>query len=287
LQVGGVGVFRANNLGVLFLNGGSTGSVARRSDVDMLMLHSANTTHGVIGIGAAGYNHGINITSTASLAWTNDTPAATRDVVLLRDAANTLALRNSTNAQAFNIYNTYTSGSVYERGFMRWVSNVLEIGTEHVGATGRAIKLKATGAVTLDNGGNSAPQLTFTPNSGAAFSLGMANGGSMLLWFNGGTVFGSLSNGIRIRNDGQFAFGVSTDPTSTTDVSILRKIANVVGIAKGDGGSGGALSFDEMTSPAAPATNGVYIFAEDNGAGKTRLMARFATGATQQLAIEP
>jgi hypothetical protein len=39
--------------------------------------------------------------------------------------------------------------------------------------------------------------------------------------------------------------------------------------------------------PAAPAANGVRIFAKDNGAGKTQLVARFNTGAVQQLAVEP
>lgn len=43
----------------------------------------------------------------------------------------------------------------------------------------------------------------------------------------------------------------------------------------------------EMTAPAAPAANSVRIYAEDNGSGKTRLMALFATGAAQQIAIEP
>ena len=43
----------------------------------------------------------------------------------------------------------------------------------------------------------------------------------------------------------------------------------------------------EMTAPSAPATNSVRIYAEDNGAGKTRLMALFPTGAAQQVAIEP
>ena len=43
----------------------------------------------------------------------------------------------------------------------------------------------------------------------------------------------------------------------------------------------------EMTAPSAPATNAVRIYAEDNGAGKTRLMALFATGAAQQISIEP
>jgi hypothetical protein len=43
----------------------------------------------------------------------------------------------------------------------------------------------------------------------------------------------------------------------------------------------------EMTAPAAPAANGYRIYAEDNGAGKTRLMVLFASGVAQQIAIEP
>lgn len=43
----------------------------------------------------------------------------------------------------------------------------------------------------------------------------------------------------------------------------------------------------EMTAPAAPAANSVRIYAVDNGSGKTQLMALFATGAAQQIAIEP
>jgi len=43
----------------------------------------------------------------------------------------------------------------------------------------------------------------------------------------------------------------------------------------------------EMTAPAAPAANSVRIYAQDNGAGKTQLMALFATGVAQQIAIEP
>jgi len=57
------------------------------------------------------------------------------DTKIYRDAANTLALRNGANAQTFNIYNTYTNATDYERGFLKWNSNVLEIGTE-AGASG-------------------------------------------------------------------------------------------------------------------------------------------------------
>lgn len=37
-----------------------------------------------------------------------------RDVILARDAANTLAQRNGANAQTYRLYGTYTDGSNYE-----------------------------------------------------------------------------------------------------------------------------------------------------------------------------
>ncbi|TXH43993.1 MAG: hypothetical protein E6Q97_33360 [Desulfurellales bacterium] len=42
------------------------------------------------------------------------------DLLLVRDAANTLALRNTTNAQTFRVYNTYTDGSNYRRWDLSW-----------------------------------------------------------------------------------------------------------------------------------------------------------------------
>lgn len=45
--------------------------------------------------------------------------------------------------------------------------------------------------------------------------------------------------------------------------------------------------FPELASAPAAVANGAVVWAEDNGAGKTRLMARFGTGANQQIAIEP
>lgn len=47
------------------------------------------------------------------------------------------------------------------------------------------------------------------------------------------------------------------------------------------------LEFTEMTAPAAPAANKARLFTEDNGAGKTRLVVIFPTGAAQVIATEP
>jgi hypothetical protein len=49
----------------------------------------------------------------------------------------------------------------------------------------------------------------------------------------------------------------------------------------------GALLFTEMGSAPSGITNRCIVYAEDNGSGKTRLMARFQSGSAQQIAIEP
>jgi len=60
-----------------------------------------------------------------------------------RDADNILAQRNSTAAQAFRVYNTYTSGTNYELGKLEWSSNVFRIGTEKGsgGGTARTVEV--------------------------------------------------------------------------------------------------------------------------------------------------
>jgi hypothetical protein len=155
----------------------------------------------------------LNVAGSAALSF------GAADVVLRRDAANTLAQRNGVNAQAFNIYNTYTDASNYERGVMKWGSNILSIGGEAAG-------------------------------TGAARDVVFMRGGS---------------NFFRLNNNFEVAFETN------------RRL-NM---------NNGWITFAETTGvPAAPA-NGVRIYAEDDGAGKTRLMALFATGAAVQLAIEP
>jgi hypothetical protein len=58
-----------------------------------------------------------------------------------------------------------------------------------------------------------------------------------------------------------------------------------------DGGNSrwgaGYHEMSEMTAPAAGAANSARLYVEDNGAGKTRLMVKFATGSAVQIAIQP
>ena len=75
------------------------------------------------------------------------------DTILARDAANTLALRNSTNAQTFRVYNTYTDASNYERLAVEWTGNTAYIRTQNTGTgASRSIILSASTAFYFGGG---------------------------------------------------------------------------------------------------------------------------------------
>lgn len=89
------------------------------------------------------------------------------DVLLKRDAANTLAQRNGTNAQAFRLYNTYTDASNYERLDIRWVSNVIYLSTMAGGTgTARTLSLNPGNGASLEFGSNGSTGRWVINNSG-------------------------------------------------------------------------------------------------------------------------
>jgi hypothetical protein len=71
---------------------------------------------------------GINLGSTNTLSWASGLPGfPAGDTILARDAANSLAQRNGTNAQVLQVYNTYTDASNYESGYIGWSGNVFYV----------------------------------------------------------------------------------------------------------------------------------------------------------------
>lgn len=91
---------------------------------------------------------------------------------------------------------------------------------------------------------------------------------------------------VRMPSGGWLSFSSSSTNGAVGDAGFRRSAAGVVAVSNGQAGAG-ALEWSEQAAPAAPAANGVRLYAQDNGAGKTQLMALFATGAAQQVAIEP
>lgn len=139
LQVGGTSIVNITKGGFV-----STGPLSNSIGLRL----GTSTSDAGLGSGSGGGNnrdlrtfhggvHGLRIganllilRSDAYLGWSSSTGYGTSaDVILTRDAANTLAL------PAFRIYRTYTDASNYERGFLRWntTTNILELGVEAAG----------------------------------------------------------------------------------------------------------------------------------------------------------
>jgi hypothetical protein len=90
--------------------------------------------------------------------------------------------RTGTTAQTFRIYNTFTDASNYERGFMRWSSNVLQIGHE-VAGTGsvRSMEITTAGNLSLRSSISTGNMEFYTSGSlrwtiGASGSMTSADG---------------------------------------------------------------------------------------------------------------
>lgn len=116
-----------NNAGVAFtgfkLNVTSTASAAGSLLLDLQVAGSSRFTvdkaGGLVTASDAYFSGDLKgILNTSKI-----TLGASSDVILARDAANVLALRNGTSAQAFAVYNTYTDASNYERLQLEWSSN--------------------------------------------------------------------------------------------------------------------------------------------------------------------
>ena len=146
---------------------------------------------------------------------------ASSDLRLVRDAANTLALRNGTAAQAFRVYNTYTDGANYERAFFEWVSNDVLFGTTQAGTgASRNIKIRTGGAAHVyiaTNGtdrwyvdGSAGHFIAGTDNT---YDIGTSGASRPRNVYVAGTVFGSLlqsSGGVTAAASSPIFFTSST-----------------------------------------------------------------------------
>jgi hypothetical protein len=102
--------------------------------------------------------------------------------LLQPNSSGLIEMRNGTNPITTRIYNTFTDGSNYERGFMRWNTNVLEIGTERAGTgSNRNLRVNPSGGTT-----NVVGNLDFTgtlTQNGTPFSGGAKGGGTDAIFY--------------------------------------------------------------------------------------------------------
>jgi hypothetical protein len=137
LQVNGSSKFHVDD------NGGNARAYLIGASTLSLNKDSSN---GVI-LGIYG-GHGIFLGSTTQISWNDGTPSSTRDLTLLRDAADTLAQRRGTNAQTSRVYGTYTDASNYVRAALSSTSTAVTLAAETAGTGADDIPLNLTAAGT-------------------------------------------------------------------------------------------------------------------------------------------
>ena len=162
---------------------------------------ASNAPAPVISVGGSGYSWslrtrtssgvGCNFDGVVGIATTLQfgvsTGSGAGDIVLQRDAANILAQQNSTNAQTFRLYRTYTDASNYERlGFLTTNTTRYTITSQNAG-TGSARSLEVSYYT-------SASDPTSTEITDGCFSVWKNSGtGTIKLWANDGGTMKSVA----------------------------------------------------------------------------------------------
>ena len=195
--------------------------------------------------------------------------------------ANRIEQRNGTNPQTFLVNNTWTDGSNFERGHFRWVSNVLQIGTEKAGtgsarpltlqtdgvnrvtiaATGNitvsqsltaigdvvATNLAASGIVLLADGTNANPSLTFTNDQDTGL-VRLGNG--ILGWSIDGSNRQRWDTAeVRYGSGMALSWSSSTAPSAASaDVRLSRNAAGVLQVGTTANNALGSMILANLTA---------------------------------------
>jgi hypothetical protein len=97
---------------------------------------------------SAGVAYTFKLAYPVTFGWTASNSDAAFDLILARDAANTLAQRNGTNAQTSRVYGTYTDASNYVRAALNSTSTAVTLAAETAGTGADDIPLNLTAAGT-------------------------------------------------------------------------------------------------------------------------------------------
>jgi hypothetical protein len=234
LQVGGTSKFKVTKTGVATFG----------SDTGVDGANGTISCYPYVAIGAS-YT-GVKLASTQAVNWAQTADFTdTTDLTLARDAANVLAQRNSTNAQTFRVYNTYTDGSNYERALLQWDSNVFLVGTHNAGTgSSRVLRLGSTSDIEVQPGYVAAWKFTSAGNlicpSDNTYDIGASGATRPRNLHLGGYIAGSVQS---LTGAGAINLTTHTTALTTTGADALTLADGVVGQIKyivvvSDGGTG-------------------------------------------------
>ena len=105
--------------------GNEAGRIYGNNIIDLTAAGGAAQVLGPGGYSMRLYGGGVSLLSTLNIVSTLGIGTAFGNAKLTSSAADILEQRNSTNAQEYRLYNTYTDASNYERGELVWDTNKL------------------------------------------------------------------------------------------------------------------------------------------------------------------
>jgi hypothetical protein len=176
----------------------------------------------------------------------------TRAISLNPDANGELHQRSTTQSQSYFLYNTFTSSTNHERGFLKWSSNVFQIGTEKGSAGGSARTLEfQTDGVT---------RFTLATNGAATFSAGV-------------TCVGISSTGGGISTNQTFTLSSNFTMSSQVLTATLDCTSNPAGIRLyGLGNTGGSATNTERLHISTRSGASYFISTQATGTGTARAL---------------
>lgn len=270
LRVGGVSQFSVSKAGLLTIVGaGSAG------------FDVASTVRVTGGTGQ------VRLWNNGAFSWSSTgAPSGAFDLAIFRDAANTLAQRNGVNAQAFNIYNTFTDASNYERGFVRWSSNVLQIGSDKLGTgTARDLVLQTDGTTRLTIA--AAGAATFASSLSVTGGI-TASTGNSFIFANRGRLQPASDGVVTLQNSAQNDFGRLQFGGTTSSFPALKRNSTALETKLADDSAYAphAMQYldidDGMTAPAS-ATGRARIYV-DSADGDLKVV--FADGTVKTIVTD-
>lgn len=200
--------------------------------------------------------------------------------------------------------NTFTAAQTINAGSLTTAGLSLNQTWNSVGTTCRGLEV----AITNTNSGSSSTAFRLLGGTGGTTSLleCTAQLGSLLVGANDNSASITLRGSDRSATLFLGAFGSEfrtpnlqigqTNPairfTDTNSVvrygTIYGETTDVLALRNGNAGTtGSAWEMLEMTAPGTPAADRLRLYAEDNGAGKTRLVVKWSDGTTTTLATQP
>jgi len=255
------------------------------------------------------YQGGVGVSSTGQFTFGTGASASGYDVALARDAANTLAQRNSTNAQQFNIYNTYTDASNNEFVRFIWSSSKFYIQTRangtggvrelHFGVAGDHWYIPTGGhwLAGLDNtydiGANGATR----PRNGyfaGILSIGGGTQGRVAAIDGSGNSFARMdagnsggTTGVHVAANSFLGFtSASNNALTTVDTTFARVAAGIVKLTNNSTGAGVmVLQAVTVTSLPSAATAGVGALATVTDANATTARSTVAGGGANKVLV--